>query len=123
MPKLLDANAILRYILADIEEQAELVHKAVAKGAETVPEVLCECVYVLQGRCYSFERKDISRALLAVLEDIGCERHAIMCSALELFSKSRLDFVDCILVAMSKDPSYEIITFDKELSNVIRNNA
>jgi len=47
MNKLLDANAILRYLLDDIDEQATIVAAAIESGAETLPEVLAEVVYVL----------------------------------------------------------------------------
>ena len=50
MPKLLDANALLRYLLNDNQEQAVVVRDAVLEGAFTVPEVLCEVVYVTRTR-------------------------------------------------------------------------
>lgn len=74
MPKLLDANALLRYLLNDNQEQAVVVRDAVLEGAFTVPEVLCKVVYVLQGRVYKFERPEITSALLGLLEDIDCDR-------------------------------------------------
>ena len=46
---LLDANAVLRYLLEDIEAQATKVEQAIIRGAEVTIEVLAECVYVLEG--------------------------------------------------------------------------
>lgn len=44
---LLDANAVLRYLLEDIEAQATKVEQAIIRGAEVTIEVLAECVYGL----------------------------------------------------------------------------
>lgn len=119
MAKLLDANAILRYLLLDNEEQARAVREAVERGAETVPEVLCECVYVLQGKVYGFSRPEISRALSALLEDVECERGASMLRALEVYASTRLDFVDCILAAMAEVEGRDVLTFDRKLARLL----
>lgn len=63
-------------MLNNNHEQAEVVRDVVLLGAFTVPEVICEVVYVLQGRVYEFERSEIVQALLGLLEDIDCERLA-----------------------------------------------
>lgn len=119
MPKLLDANAILRYLLSDNQEQAAKVCDAVLAGATTVPEVLCEVVYVLQGRVYKFERIEIVSALLGLLEDIDCERLVCMRAALKLYGDTNLDFVDCILVSMNNVLDQEVLTFDKKMNRLM----
>ena len=115
----LDANAVLRYVLNDVPEQSAVVREAVLAGAQIVPEALCECVYVLTGSYYSFSRQEASRALSLVLEDIGCEHLAAMRRALDLFSQTRLDFVDCVLAARSEVDGARILTFDKRLARLI----
>lgn len=119
MPKLLDANAILRYLLNDNQEQAAKVCDAVLAGATTVPEVLCEVVYVLQGRVYKFERSEITSALLGLLEDIDCERLVCIRAALKLYNETNLDFVDCILVSMNNVQGIEVLTFDKKMNQLM----
>lgn len=116
MSKILDANAILRYLLNDNHEQAEKVRGVVLSGASTVPEVICEVVYVLQGRVYEFERSEIVQALLGLLEDIDCERLVCMRAALKLYGETSLDFVDCILISMNKVLGCDVVTFDKKMN-------
>ncbi|MBQ5365719.1 MAG: PIN domain nuclease, partial [Spirochaetales bacterium] len=70
--KLLDANAILRFLLNDIKEQAAEVAQAIRGGAITTPEVLAEVVYVLSG-LYGMPRNEVSWALHCVLIDVKVE--------------------------------------------------
>ena len=49
MSTFLDTNCLLRYLLADIEDQFETVCQHVENGACTSPEFIAECVYVLGG--------------------------------------------------------------------------
>lgn len=119
MPRLLDANAILRYVLADNERQAAAVRAAVEQGAATTPEALCECVCVLHGKVYGFSRQEVSGALLLVLEDVDCERSASMRRALELFAATTLDFGDCILAAMAQVEGCDVLTFDRKLLRLL----
>ena len=115
MPTVLDANAVLRYLLDDIEDQAARVRSVVEAGASTLPEVLCECVYVLQGRVYGFSRDEVSSALLALLDDVDCERRDAMRRALATYRETNLDFVDCILLAHTAIDGADVLTFDHAL--------
>ncbi len=118
MRTLLDANAILRHLLDDIPEQAEIVAQAIEDGAQTIPEVIAECVYVLSG-VYGLDRKTISDALIALLGEIECERRIIAERALRIYSESKLDFVDCILASTNKISQQPVLTFDKKLKRFI----
>lgn len=119
MRRLLDTNAVLRYVLNDVPEQSEVVREAVIAGADTTPEALCECVYVLTGSYYSFGRAEACTALSLVLDDIGCEHSLAMRRALELYATQSLDFVDCIFAARSEVEAANVLTFDKRLSRLI----
>ena len=44
-----DANVILRYLLDDVQEQAEAARRAIDAGAWTTAEVVAEVAYVLSG--------------------------------------------------------------------------
>ena len=58
--KVLDANAVIRYLLNDIEDQASAVADAIRNGSVmTTPEVIAEVVYVLSGY-YDYSRNDVS---------------------------------------------------------------
>lgn len=114
MDTLLDASAVLRYLLEDNDEQAERAAQAVAGGAEVTVEVLAECVYVLSG-VYRVPRSAIAESLGILLDEVRCARFEVAAAALGLYSGSKLDFVDCILAAEHEENGREVLTFDKRL--------
>ena len=118
MNNLLDANAILRYLLNDIEEQAETVEKAINNGAYTIPEVMAEVVYVLSG-VYECERKEIADTIRVLLDEIDISDKPVILLALDLFGSTNLDYVDCILVARAVVLNENVLTFDKRLTKQI----
>lgn len=119
MQTLLDTNCILRYLLDDIPEQAEVVAQAILGGARTSPEFIAECAYVLTGAVYGFTRKETSDVLLALLDEIDCDHHPAMKCALEIFCNEKFDFADCILAARHQIEGIPVMTFDKKLARYI----
>lgn len=119
MATLLDANAVLRYLLEDNEAQAEETARAVREDAEVTVEVLAECVYVLQG-VYDVPRSMVAESLGTLLDDVACRRKAVSLEALGLYSGSRLDFVDCVLAAEHDVEGREVLTFDKKLKALMK---
>ena len=113
--RILDANAILRYLLNDIEEQASEVADAVHEGAMTTPEVIAEVVYVLSG-VYNMPRSDVSWYIHCTLLDIQVENVKTLRYAMSVFNLTTLDFVDCLMVAYHKVLGMDIMTFDKKLN-------
>jgi predicted nucleic-acid-binding protein len=109
MSKILDANAILRYLLNDIEEQAECVEEAIRSGAGTIPEV----VYVLTG-VYQCGRKEIADTLSVFLKEIDLVDKPVVMQALVYYHTSNLDYVDCILAARAAVLKDDILTFDRK---------
>lgn len=67
---LLDANAILRFLLQDIEEQFQQIQAIVRnKNSYVTLEVLSEVCYVLEG-LYQVSREDITQTGISMLECI-----------------------------------------------------
>lgn len=61
--KILDTNAVLRYLLMDNPDMFKTVKESIINGdCYLYPEVMAEAVYVLKG-VYGVERKDIAEAL------------------------------------------------------------
>ena len=116
--KLLDANAILRFLLNDIKEQAAEVAQAVRGGAITTPEVLAEVVYVLSG-LYGMPRNEVSWVLHCVLMDVKVENARALRYALGVFNRTSLDFVDCLLMAYHKVNGIDVLSFDKKLNTTL----
>lgn len=114
--KLLDANAILRYVLRDNSEQAALVARAVTDGCSTTPEVIAEVVYVLGG-VYGMPREEVSWIIHCVLLDVRVENVKALRYALGVFNLTSLDFVDCLLIAYHKVLGMDILSFDRKLNS------
>lgn len=119
MQTLLDANAVLRYLLEDIQEQADEVAEAVTCGAEVTVEVLAECVYVLSG-VYEVPRSAIAESLGLLLDEVACRRGNAAAAALGLYAGSSFDFVDCVLAAEHDISSKPVLTFDKKLRQLLK---
>ena len=117
MEKLLDADAVLRYLLEDIREQSDCVAETIEAGAEVTVEVLAECVYVLSG-VYHVNRSDIAESLGILLDEVTCRRKRVAAAALGLYSGSSFDFVDCVLAAEVAENGRETLTFDKKLQSL-----
>lgn len=117
MEKLLDANAVLRYLLEDIQEQSDCVAETIEAGAEVTVEVLAECVYVLSG-VYHVSRSDIAESLGILLDEVTCRRKRVAAAALGLYSGSSFDFVDCVLAAEVAENGREALAFDKRLQSL-----
>lgn len=117
MEKLLDANAVLRYLLEDIQEQSDVVAETIEAGAEVTVEVLAECVYVLSG-VYHVSRSDIAESLGILLDEVTCRRKRVAAAALGLYSGSSFDFVDCVLAAEVAENGREALAFDKRLQSL-----
>ena len=117
MEKLLDANAVLRYLLEDIQGQSDCVAETIEAGAEVTVEVLAECVYVLSG-VYYVSRSDIAESLGILLDEVTCRRKRVAAAALGLYSGSSFDFVDCVLAAEVSENGRQALTFDKKLQSL-----
>ena len=118
---ILDANAILRYILYDVKEQADEVESIlIAKKVLILPEVMAEVIYVMT-KYYDQPQNLVSDRILFFLNEINYENKTLL-DAIEAFSENKFDFVDCLLFEYSKLPCYEIFTFDKRLMKKIAEN-
>lgn len=116
---LVDTNVVLRYLLRDNEEHAQVAKELVEGGAFLLPEVLMETSHVLRS-FYEVDRQNIATQLLIVLDWVEMERKAVMIRAVEIFAKTKLDFVDCILVAYHELENVEVFSFDKKLNKQLK---
>ena len=119
---MLDTNYVLRFILRDIEEQAQTVAAAIKQGAVYVrDEVLAEAVHVLEN-VYKQDRETIAKALKAFinLKDITLDSKAVTLKGLHYYADTKLDYVDCLLAAFHSEKGDTILTFDKKLNNLMK---
>ncbi len=113
---MLDANAVLRFLLKDIDEQFQQVRTIIrTKKCYVTLEVLAEVCYVLEG-VYQVSREDVARNFRKLNNDVSILNADVLLRALEIYdTMPKLDFVDCILYGYNRERSIEIITFDKKL--------
>jgi predicted nucleic-acid-binding protein len=117
-PVILDTNAVLRWILKDVPEQAIAVETLIiSKRCLVTLEVVAEVVYVLEDY-YNLERQVISDTIaLLASHEIGLVSDSdLLIHAMQVYASSnKLDFVDCLLDGYAKIKKYSVFTFDKDL--------
>lgn len=102
-----------------IVEIAEMEN--IRKGVEVVPETIPENLYVLTSKAlYAIPRPAAAEAIFTILDEISVERKESIRIALGIYSETRLDYVDCLLIAEGLSPSTEIISFDRKLLNEMK---
>lgn len=119
---MLDANAVLRFLLQDIEEQFQEVRAVVKRDRCYVTlEVMAEVCYVLEG-LYQVSREDIVNNFRKLNFDVSILNVDVFLRALEIFDKPpKLDFVDCLLYGYKMERGIDIVTFDKQLMKQLGN--
>jgi predicted nucleic-acid-binding protein len=117
--KLIDTNVILRYMLNDVEEQSRIARDVISNGAFTIPEVIAEVVYVL-ATIYKESRENIAMSLDILLYDIDVGDKKVVRAAIKHYALTKLDYVDCLLVARHEVYGDEVVTFDRKLNNALQ---
>jgi len=119
--KIIDANILLRYLLADNEQLTAKAINIIENNNVHIPfEVVCEIVYVLQ-KVYNISRKNICKELIDFFTspNITTNSLPVLKKALTIFNEKNIDFVDSILCAYNKTYQHEIFTFDKKMLKII----
>lgn len=114
MKTLIDANVILRYLLDDIEEQADIAERIIDNGAYTLPEIIAEVVYVLKN-VYKMPRDKIRDCGFTILTQVDIQNRDVMFRTMQLYAETSFDFVDCELMARKEILQENIFTFDEKL--------
>lgn len=119
--RLIDTNLILRYLVQDHEGHASVagrLFEACDRGElviEVLPEVLAECVFVLES-FYEHPRPKIASALGRLISSPGIEigEAATHLDALDRFRKTKIHFVDCVIAATSAAEGAPVATMDRD---------
>ncbi|MCF6244593.1 MAG: PIN domain-containing protein [Sulfurovum sp.] len=116
----IDTNYILRYLLNDNPEMANIAEKVILHDDIYLSnEVMAEVIYVLSG-VYELKRQDISSTLLTLTKANNIQnidKYSLL-KALEMYGEKSLDFVDCLLCVHAKVD--RVLTFDKKLNKCIK---
>lgn len=117
-----DTNVVLRYLLRDHEAhyaRANEFFETVREGkrqAVLLEGVLVECVYVLT-KFYQVPRAEAAGKLHGLIQYKGMrnpDRQELL-DALKRYAETKLDIVDCILLAKSTAEHTEVFSFDADL--------
>ena len=118
-----DTNVLLRYLLADVEEQYQAIRpffETLKQGQEKaviLPEVFLETFYVLT-RTYSIPAKEAAEALkdLLLYKGVVNKDKKLLLEAFNLFLGSKgLSLLDCFLCVKAQKQRGKILTFDEKL--------
>ena len=122
----LDTNVLVRFFTADDPEQTP-VAKAAIEGAEDRGErlfissvVLCELVWVLEGRTYRYPKASVLEVLERILETptFQIQGRNLVREAVARFREGRADFSDYLLGRIHDDAGCEETwTFEARLSD------
>lgn len=115
-----DTNYLVRIITNDnpilAQRALEVVLSHKPRSIVLKSAVVAEVVYVLTGSYYQWTRQIVAESLTDVLSleqfiDLG----DILITSVKLYAESKLDFVDCLLLAETNHSGRKLLTFDKAL--------
>ncbi len=120
---IIDTNIIVRYLVNDVESQANEVEKLFIKAEKgeieliLLPIVVAETTYVLQN-FYHKSLIEISKGLQLILVQpwLNLEHEKALLGLWNWYEKGQ-HFVDSYLLALEKYEGLEIFSFDKKLNN------
>jgi len=122
MTALLDTNVLIRFLTSDKTEKFRGVYalfESLEQGnlrVELKLIVLFQVVFVLKS-FYSVPRQDIAAAILGILEYKGVivKEKKIVRRTIELWHDSKLDIVDCYLIASLEGDRQNILySYDRD---------
>lgn len=121
MRRIADTNILVRYLTGDEAKAAAKATEIIRNGVEVIPETIPEVLYVLTSKIlYAIPRPDAAKAIIALLDDISIDRETTIRNALNIFGETRLDYVDCLLIAEGLSADTEIMSFDRKLLNELK---
>lgn len=118
---ILDANVVLRFLLADVPNQSPKAKALFALAEEGGVRLrlshvaVAELVWVL-GSFFNFERAAVGTILRGLLLHKGVEidEPAVILSALERFARVNADFPDCYAAALAASSATPITSYDRD---------
>jgi len=120
---IVDTNIIIRFLINDVENQANEVEKLFIKAEKgevelvLLPIIVAETTYVLQN-FYHKSLMEISKGLQSILIQpwLILEHKKALLGLWGWYEKGQ-HFVDSYLLALEKYEGIEIFSFDKKLNN------
>lgn len=124
---LFDTNSLLRFLLNDIQEQADKTAQMVLKAKKgkakiIIPQIVIFEIYFALEKFYKLTKEEIINQLepMILASYFSIEEQDLFIEAIKLFKENNLDLVDCFLFAKGKSQGFELFTFDKKLKNLYK---
>lgn len=122
MVSLIDTNIIIRFLVADNEEQFKIakdIFFEIEKSQKIViilDVVFMEAFFVLT-KLYQLPKSEVLNDLKSILalDGVANSDKVILNEVFNLIENKNIDFVDALLCAKSKLKGFEKISFDKDL--------
>lgn len=118
---LIDTNILLRYILQDHADLSCQATKIIVENkAVCLNEVVYESIHVLI-KVYEIDRVTVATTLSELFEKqvIESPDTELTKKALQVFKETKLDFVDCLLIAHQSLYQTKIKSFDKKMNRYL----
>ena len=123
--QIIDTNVVLRFLLADHEQQFERAAKLMAevqagkRKAYLAESVLAECIFILT-KFYKVPREEAAARLGELLDYKGFtgSHLPILKEALAIYAAESIDFVDATVLAIARHNGWHLETFDKALAKL-----
>ena len=124
--RLVDTNVILRFLTGEPENQATRAKKLFATNESgelvlrVVPLVVAEVVFVLSGKVYGYDRREVTSALIPFLQSptLEVEQRDVLLLALELYRDHSIDYVDACLAAEARLAGQALASFDADFKTI-----
>lgn len=122
MVKLLDANAVIRYLTADDAKKAKRVERLFRNTSDRfiLTDVsVAEIVWVLESH-YQISKSDIvaKLRLLLSLETIEANK-ALLSDALDFYWSRNIDYIDAYIAAYAVHEQIDtVVSYDRDLDKI-----
>lgn len=119
---ILDTNALLRFLLNDIPEQADEVEGLFRRARDgklhlIVPEIVVFEIHFALLKYYKFPKEEVIDRLKSIVsaEFLSVESKEVFLKALKNYQNINVSLVDCFLLAKAETERAELFSFDKKL--------
>ena len=100
MRRIADTNILVHYLTWDDEKAAVKAMEIIKEGVEVLPETISEVLYVLTSKTlYAIPRNVVAGTIEKLLDEISIDRKESIRQALRIYEETKLDYVDCLLIA------------------------
>ena len=100
MRRIADTNILVHYLTWDDEKAAVKAMEIIKEGVEVLPETISEVLYVLTSKTfYAIPRNIVAETIEKLLDEISIDRKESIRQALRIYEETKLDYVDCLLIA------------------------